>query len=99
MDILFQAEKVERFPSQFAALQSGVAAVLDRRSGRAVPKSWVYDEGKRRLAPEEIETLMEVFWDLVVDKVITIGFDHCNCEFPWFRIHSSMRDKGRAEVN
>ena len=40
----------------------------------------------------------EVFNDLIIDKVITPGYDNANPELPWFRLHSEARENlGRLE--
>jgi len=34
----------------------------------------------------------EVFWELIVDKIIMPGLDSCNPDLPWFRLHSQASE-------
>jgi hypothetical protein len=85
LDIIFDREKVTYDPSQFTHLVSGVAEVLGRRASgsRSGINSLEYglNDGDKTLVEE-------IFWDLFTERVITLGLDAVNIEFPWFRLHS-----------
>jgi hypothetical protein len=34
----------------------------------------------------------EVFWELIVDKIITPGMDSVRADLPWFRLHSQASE-------
>ena len=36
--------------------------------------------------------VQEVFWDLIYQRVLTLGIDLANREFPFFRPHSDFED-------
>ena len=50
------------------------------------------------LSPDDWALLSEIYWDLIVDRIITPGLDAQNREFCRFRIHSEYvpRLKGPA---
>ncbi len=34
----------------------------------------------------------EIFWDLIYQRVLTLGIDVANREFPFFRLHSNFEE-------
>lgn len=87
LDILFGKEPTQYGASQFGHLAHGVAEVMARRD-TAVPgrmSMGMYPE----LSSGDKMILQEVFWDLFLDRVITIGLNADNPAYPWFRLHSS----------
>lgn len=40
-----------------------------------------------RLSSEDDATATEVFWDLVLERIVTPGLNEAN-KFPFFRVHS-----------
>ena len=36
--------------------------------------------------------VQEVFWDLIYQRVLAVGIDLANREFPFFRLHSDFED-------
>ena len=60
-------------------------AVATRLHGRT-------EQGRdERLHEPEASLFLEVFWDLVIEKKVTIGLDYNNSQLPFFRIHSEAR--------
>lgn len=75
---------------QFSELTQAVEAVLVKRNAPA-------GEGKMSyglypyLSPEDEMILLEIFWDLFREGIITLGFDSSKKDFPWFRVHSGAK--------
>ncbi len=84
--IIFGKEKVAYEPSQLAHLTLGVAEVLGRRAGGS--GSAHIHSAEQQLKDADATLVQEVFWDLIIERVITIGIDAANAELPWFRLHS-----------
>ena len=36
--------------------------------------------------------VQEIFWDLIYQRVLTLGIDLANREFPFFRLHSNFEE-------
>jgi hypothetical protein len=88
LDILFERAEVTYPANQYPHLKIGVAEVLDRKSGRVTNRL-----RDAVLGEPEATILLEVFWDLVVEKIITIGANDMNSEVPWFRLHSEAKSR------
>jgi hypothetical protein len=86
LDILSGRASSEFPQNQFGHLKEGVAKVLESRGG--TPPGRLPMDFYPELSGEDETILREVFWDLFIEKVITIGCDGMNPEFPWFRLHS-----------
>src|SRR5262245_18414577 len=82
IDVLAGREKVNYDPTQYASLQSDVAEVLARREQATVPS------GRGFLSRADSLIFQEVFWDLFLQRIITIGLDDTTREFPFFRLSS-----------
>lgn len=87
LDIVFEREKVSFEPSQFGHLTAGVAEILERQAGDRTFSGSVFTP-QVRLDPQDEMLVQEIFWDLIVERVLTIGNDSANPLFPWFRLHS-----------
>jgi len=87
LDIISGREKLQSPPNQLPHLEVNVVEVMIRRkiepSGGQVP----YDV-RQKLSNEDADIVREVFWDLVIEKIITVGFNSSNPDFPWFKLHS-----------
>jgi hypothetical protein len=87
LDILTRREHVQYEPSQFNHLAHGVVEVMIRRKVPVLEGRMPIDMYPE-ISQKEADMLREVFWDLVVEKIITIGSDASNPAFPWFKLHS-----------
>jgi hypothetical protein len=88
LDLLAGRAKIPYYEiDQFAHLKIGVAEVLRRRSGGGSMDTL----GDPRLEGEDADILLEIFWDLFREGVITLGLNATNPEFPRFRIHSEAK--------
>jgi hypothetical protein len=92
LDLLSGRERVLHTLNQFRNLEHGVAEVFAKREGPG------HDTGSEfphvhHLSEQDQEKLLEVFWDLFLERILTLGSDHVNYEFPYFRIHSSATDR------
>jgi len=82
-------EDANEIPCQYDELKSFLAEALTRRAcieNRANGISVFPKEHHLEVSDSTI--LLGVFLDLVDEKIITLGFDENNTEFPWFRPHS-----------
>jgi len=94
LDILFGKENVQYPPTQFLSLCAGVAAVMARRNVPASPGRLPINFSG--LSEEDSLFIHEIFWDLIVERVITIGSDSANLEYPWFRLHSEAKANSKT---
>jgi hypothetical protein len=93
LNIIFQ--RVQVFdPFQFGNLTAGVAEVLSQRSGN-LPNPSNYPSERRLKDCDEV-IVREIFWDLFIQRVITLGADAANADFPHFRLHSEAADALKA---
>jgi hypothetical protein len=88
LDIIFGRESVTFDPWQFGNLTLGVAQILYRRSVPAGSISSYNQEPERHLEEDDWLIVSEIFWDLIVERVITVGLDSSNPKLPWYRLHS-----------
>lgn len=86
LDIIAGREPIRYEPNQRGYLFSGIVQVADRRAGR--PESM----DDPRLAPDDAVLALEVFWDLILDRIITPGLNDIN-PLPFFRVHSEAGDR------
>lgn len=93
LDLLAGREKVTHPLNQFRNLEHGVAEGFARRAGRGAEASESEFPIVHHLSDEDQDILLEVFWDLFLERVVTLGSDHVNYEFPYFRLHSSAIGK------
>ena len=94
LDILAGREQVSYEPSQYEHLRLGIGEVFARREGRI-------HGGHRseiaRLDNQDNEIFLEVFWDLFRQGVITLGYNDCNREFPFFRVTRLGRQIAKSQ--
>jgi hypothetical protein len=60
-------------------------------AGERAERSSVFGR-EATLEPADESLVQEIFWDLVVEKVLTIGKNPANPNFPWFRLHSEASE-------
>jgi hypothetical protein len=78
VDILWGREDIQHYPPrQLDQLEAGVYEVIQAKD--------THMEGDKLL-------VHEVFWDLIYQRVLTLGIDLANREFPFFRLHSDFED-------
>lgn len=83
LEIIAGSEKVSYTPDQFQHLVLGVAEVLERREGKGQS-----DWHQSRLSPTDSDLVREIFWDLFLQRIITLGKDDSNRDFPFFGVSS-----------
>lgn len=79
--------------SQYENLKIAIAQVLDDREGSRQRNSGMVGitplGGHRSsLSRNDSDLLLEVFWGLFREGIITLGLNDANREFPWFRVSS-----------
>ena len=84
LDLLAGREKAPYDVNQYEHLSIGVAEVFARRehAANALERS----RQPFRLSGADRELLLEVFWDLFRQGIITLGYNDSNREFPFFRL-------------
>lgn len=82
LDILSRRERVEYPPEQYQYLWLGVAEVLWRRENPTQTDR----RNQPRLSYNDSELVREIFWDLFLQRIITLGSDDSNREYPWFKV-------------
>jgi hypothetical protein len=92
MDILAGRERTTHAPNHIAKLLSGVAEVLNRREGKAAQPGSVFP-GYPELDYDDRLIAQEICWDLIVERIITPGYNFPNSELPYIRVHSEAQAK------
>lgn len=89
IDIIAGREKVQYCPNDQEGLLIGLGEVLTRRGHDPtdVPRSFLTPTG-RELGVSDRLLAMEIFWDLILDRIITPGLNGDNPLLPNFRVHS-----------
>jgi hypothetical protein len=78
IDILWGRKDIRNYPPrQLGQLEAGVYEVVGDEDAHV--------EGDKLL-------VQEVFWDLVYQRVLTLGTDLLNREYPFFRLHSDFEE-------
>ena len=83
LDILARREQVPYEPSQYEHLSLGLGQVLARREGRMQPG---HHGATYPLDAQDKELLLELFWDLFRQGIISLGMNDANREFPFFHL-------------
>jgi hypothetical protein len=89
LDILFRRETGSYPPNQLANLKTNAEA-LERKT--PAPKVFSPFPQQPRLDYDDDLLVQEIFWDLVIERVVTIGMDASNADLPWFRLHSEAAE-------
>jgi hypothetical protein len=88
LDILMGREHVSYEPSQYEHLSLGLGEVFARREGRLQQG---HSGATYSLDAQDKESLLELFWDLFRQGIITLGLDNNNREFPFFRLTQNAK--------
>lgn len=74
--------------NQYQTLIENVARVFNKResSGINLGTGIAYQGAAEALHPHDRDTLLEIFWDLFRQGVITLGLNDSNPQWPWFRL-------------
>jgi hypothetical protein len=88
LDILTERERVAYPPNQYEHLSLGVGEVFARREGRI---QHGHHGATYPLDAQDRETLLELFWDLFRQGIITLGLNDNNREFPFLRLTQAGR--------
>jgi hypothetical protein len=83
LDILARREQVPYEPSQYEYLSLGLGQVFARREGRVQPGHF---GATYPLDAQDRELLLELFWDLFRQGIISLGMNDANREFPFFHL-------------
>ena len=88
IDILSQREKGAHIGdvNQFVGLQNAVAKVFVVRETGARANDIEVHHAK--LSYQDAEYFREVFWDLFLQRIIVLGMNDANPEYPWFKVSS-----------
>ena len=85
LDIISGRVKGQYEPNQFAHLLANVSEVFTKREGNT-NQSMSY--GAPQLSYNDSELFREIFWDLFLQRIITLGSDNSNRDFPFFKVSS-----------
>lgn len=97
---LLLRENANEIPRQYSELKSLLAEALARHAGIVNPTNALSAFSREhQLEGADATILLEVFWDFVVEKVITLGLDDCNPTFPWFRLHSEALENLKKQTS
>ncbi|MGY4169906.1 hypothetical protein ACVIM8_003979 [Bradyrhizobium sp. USDA 4529] len=85
MDVLHQQISGN---NQYLALVENVARVINEREnpGINLGTGMAYQGATAALHPHDRDKLLEIFWDLFRQGVITLGLNDNNPQWPWFRL-------------
>jgi hypothetical protein len=84
MDVLHQGSP----SNQYLTLVENVARVINQREGSAagLDTGMAYQGASEALHPNDRDKLLEIFWDLFRQGVITLGLNDSNPQWPFFRL-------------
>jgi hypothetical protein len=74
--------------NQYNTLVENTARVLNEREGSNADlgTGFAYQGAAAALYPRDRDTLLEIFWDLFRQGIITLGLNDNNPQWPWFRL-------------
>ena len=90
LDVLAGRVTTQYDPDHYPHLKIGVGKALRDRRGQPEPAPGMY-QADSSLDHADADLLLEVFWDLFRDGVITLGLNDSNKEFPFFRVTTRGR--------
>lgn len=85
LDIISGKKQVSYPPNQFRHLELGVAEILAKREDATQDTGIIGSRG-HPISQADKDLVLEVFWALFREGIITIGTNSANPEFPWFRL-------------
>ncbi|HEX5719700.1 MAG TPA: hypothetical protein VF179_26325 [Thermoanaerobaculia bacterium] len=71
------------YGNQYRSLEQAVAEEFQQRGESSGMRSLM---GGEVLSPKDSDLLLEIFWDLFRQGIITLGLDSANPAFPFFRV-------------
>jgi hypothetical protein len=92
LDIIAGRESTKYEVLELGNLKAGVAEVLHRRTGKSAEDHALYPRDPQ-LEDEDKLLIQEIFWDLILERIVTPGWDVPNGDLPYFRIHSEAKDQ------
>lgn len=74
--------------NQYTTLIENVARLINEREGTGanLGAGMAYQGAATALHPHDRDKLLEIFWDLFRQGVITLGLNDSNPQWPWFRL-------------
>ena len=84
LDVISGKEKVSYDPNQYGHIECGVAEVLAKREGIS-RSNGIINSGNYPISSSDKNLVLEIFWSLFREGIITLGLDSANREFPFFR--------------
>lgn len=74
--------------NQYMTLVEHTARAINLRDGSNanLGTGFAYQGASAALHPRDRDTILEIFWDLFRQGVITLGLDDNNPQWPWFRL-------------
>ena len=85
LDIISGKEKVSYDPNQYGHVECGVAEVLAKRESIS-RSNGIINSGNYPISSSDKNLVLEIFWALFREGIITLGLDSSNREFPFFRL-------------
>ena len=95
LDLLTGRERVAYEPDQYEHLSLGLGEIFARREGRIQPG---HHGARHPLDAQDKDALLELFWDLFRQGIITLGLDDNNREFPFFRLTRSGQRAAKGGI-
>jgi hypothetical protein len=92
-DIIFERQKEKvQYPRDLNHLKLRVSKVLEKQDGEfdACPSS------TRQLSQTDNELIQEIFWDLFIERIITLGEDGMTRSEPPYRLHSEASNNAKC---
>jgi len=87
LEILAGREKTDLEPYCLQNLFAGIAEVLERREPH-LPDPRSIELPRVSLSDADTLLAQEIFWDLLIERIITPGYNLANQSLPYFRLHS-----------
>jgi hypothetical protein len=94
LDLLFKADEP---PTQKDQLEDEILDELKRQHGDQPDKPDKEEPSAEGASEYDWQMFNELFWDLILDRIITPGIDAVHPALPNFRLHSEAREKAKQE--
>jgi hypothetical protein len=85
--------------NQYTTLVEHTARVINQREGTGsnLGTGIAYEGAVVALSPRDRDTILEIFWDLFRQGVITLGLNDNNPQWPWFRLSRFGESEGARQ--
>src|SRR5436190_5437765 len=87
LDLLAGREPTEYYDlQQYGYVSKNIAIVFQKRESPDLHKEWRARGDWPELSEPDLSLVSEVFWNLFLERIITLGINSGNSQYPFFRV-------------